>query len=166
MTPMTTKNGEKLVAKEGTPKPLFDPFRNDPLLAEFFAPRRGFGTLADLMLQPRPAMPTVGFDLDLYEKNGKYIVECALPGFKRDEIELNVNGRELTITTKTTEHKEEKEARYFYLERYKGAYRRTIAFQEPIKAENVNALYQDGILRIEIPVPEVEKTKRIPIIAN
>src|SRR5579859_671344 len=122
MTPTTKANGESIVAREATPSPLF----NDALFQEFLRPS-GFWPLADWGRR-LPAKQTFGFALNMYKHEGQYFVECALPGFKKDDIEIEVTGRRLTVTAKAKFELEQKEARYVYRERENGTYCRTIDF--------------------------------------
>jgi HSP20 family molecular chaperone IbpA len=160
MTPTTKTNGESIVAKQATPTPLF----NDALFQEFFGPRSGFWPLADWGLRSTLAKRTMGFELNMYKHEGQYLVECALPGFKKEELEIEVTGRRLTVTANAKfENEHKKEARYVYREREYGTYCRTIDFAEPIDVKSVKATYENGILKIAVPIPTLEKSNRVAI---
>jgi HSP20 family protein len=158
MTPTTKTNGESIVATEATPAPAF----NDAIFQEFLRPS-GFWPLADWGLRRLPAKQSMGFDLNMYKHEGQYVVECALPGFKKDDIDIEVTGRRMTITAQAKFETEQKEARYVYRERENGTYCRTIDFAEAIDAKSLKASYENGILKIALPIPTIEKTNRVAI---
>jgi HSP20 family protein len=157
MTPITKSNGETIVAMEKTPSPAL----NDAFFQEFLRPS-GFWPLADWGLRRLPKQ-TFDFDLNMYKHEGQYVVECALPGFKKEDIEIEVTGRRLTVTAKAKFEMDLKEVRYVFRERENGTYSRTIDFAEPIDAKTLKATYENGILKIAVPVPTVEKTNRVTI---
>jgi HSP20 family protein len=158
MTPTTKPNGEGIVARETTLAPAF----NDTFFQEILRPG-GFWPLSDWGVRRMPAKQTMGFELNMYKHEGQYFVECALPGFKKENIEIEVTGRRLTVTATAKFETEQKEARYVYRERENGTYCRTIDFAEPIDAKSLKATYENGILKIAVPVPTVEKTNRVAI---
>src|ERR1700685_2303512 len=91
MTPTTKPNGEGIVAREATLAPAF----TDTFFQEMLRPG-GFWPLSDWGFRRMPAKQTMGFDLNMYKHEGQYFVECALPGFKKEHIEIEVTGRRLT----------------------------------------------------------------------
>lgn len=110
-----------------------------------------------------PAVRGYGFDIDLREKDGKYIAECSLPGFKKGEIDIQVRGNNLTITAKSQGETKEQAANYVYRERHRGEYCRTMAFPEPIDPKRVEAFYKDGILEVFVPMTQQPKTEKVEI---
>lgn len=136
----------------------FDPF------AEFVGFRPSMRPFFDWAASlPGSGARGSAFDIDLKEKDGKYIAECALPGFKKDEIEIQVRGKNLTISAKTEGKSESKAATYLYRERHQGAFCRTIAFPEAIDPKQVEAIYRDGILEVSVPMTQQKPAQKIDI---
>jgi HSP20 family protein len=100
----------------------------------------------------------------VYEKDGKYIVEAALPGFKKDEISIEVIQNQLKISAKTSEEKsEDKSERYHYRELRRGSFYRAIAFPTDIDADMIEASYDNGILKLTVPPVKPVAGKKVAI---
>ena len=96
---------------------------------------------------------------DVKEHENHYAVEIDLPGFKKDEIKLELNEGYLTITASkgVDEEEKNKQGRIVRQERYSGVMQRTYYVGEQIKAEDIKARYEDGVLKLEIPKVEEKK---------
>jgi len=158
MTSATKENGHGILARESRPEHL-DSFFRDSFFRNFFEPREFWPSWA---LRPLRA-ERMGFEIDMYKADGQYIIECSLPGFKKDEIRAEFHGTRLTISAEHAKVSGEDSAKYVYRERQSGVYYRTIDFGEPIDPKNVVAKYVDGILKVSVPIPAAETTKQIPI---
>ena len=96
---------------------------------------------------------------DVKEHENHYAVEIDLPGFKKDEIKLELNEGYLTITASkgVDEEEKNKQGRIVRQERYSGVMQRTYYVGEQMKAEDIKAKYEDGVLKLEIPKVEEKK---------
>ena len=84
-----------------------------------------------------------------------------LPGLKKEEIEISLNGDTLTIGGERKH--EEKADQGSRTERYFGKFQRSLTLPVPVNAEKVNATYKDGILKVVLPKAEEAKPKQIPV---
>ena len=105
---------------------------------------------------------------DVKETDSGYEVDIDLPGFKKDEINVQLDNGYLSISAAKGLDKEEKnkEGKYIRKERYAGAMSRSFYVGDAITQEDIKAKYESGILRLSIPKKEakqVETTKRIAI---
>ncbi len=106
--------------------------------------------------------------MDVYEKDGKVVVEAELPGFKREQINAQIKDGALTIEAKSEEKKEEdnKKKGYWRKEIHHGYVKRMVALPE-IDEGKVEAEFENGVLKITAPriQPQVEesKTKKLEI---
>ena len=105
---------------------------------------------------------------DVKETDSGYEVDIDLPGFKKDEINVQLDNGYLSISAAKGLDKEEKnkEGKYIRKERYAGAMSRSFYVGDAITQEDIKAKYESGILRLSIPKKEakqVEVTKRIAI---
>ena len=105
---------------------------------------------------------------DVKETDSGYEVDIDLPGFKKDEINVQLDNGYLTISASKGLDKEEKnkEGKYIRKERYAGAMSRSFYVGDALTQEDIKAKYESGILRLSIPKKEakqVEATKRIAI---
>ena len=105
---------------------------------------------------------------DVKETDSGYEVDIDLPGFKKDEINVQLDNGYLSISDAKGLDKEEKnkEGKYIRKERYSGAMSRSFYVGDALTQEDIKAKYESGILRLSIPKKEakqVEATKRIAI---
>ena len=105
------------------------------------------------------------FRTDITEKGGKYILEADLPGFKKEDISVDIDKDCLTITAEhKSEEKEENADSYIRRERYYGSYTRSFNVKG-IDTEAITAAYNDGVLTLTMPKkePEIPAARRLEI---
>lgn len=105
------------------------------------------------------------FRTDITEKDGKYILEADLPGFKKEDISVDIDKDCLTITAEhKSEEKEENADSYIRRERFYGSYTRSFNVKG-IDTEAITAAYNDGVLTLTMPKkePEVPAARRLEI---
>ena len=105
---------------------------------------------------------------DIKEMNNGYELIVDLPGFKKDEVQVQLKDGYLTISAAKGLDKDEKnkEGKYIRKERYAGAMSRSFYVGGDVTEEDIKAKYEDGILRLSIPKKEakaVENKKYIAI---
>ncbi len=98
---------------------------------------------------------------DVKETEKGYEVDIDLPGFKKDEIQLELNDGYLTISAEKGLDKDEEDEKKHYLrrERYAGGMSRSFYIGEGITEEDIHAKYEYGILKLSIPK---EQPKAVP----
>ena len=105
---------------------------------------------------------------DVKDTDTGYEVDIDLPGFKKDEINAQLDNGYLTISAAKGLDKDEKDkkGKYIRKERYAGAMSRSFYVGEGVTQEDIKAKYEDGILRLSVPKKEakaVENKKYIAI---
>ena len=105
---------------------------------------------------------------DVKETDEGYEVDIDLPGFKKDEIQLELNNGYLTISTQKALEKDEKnkKGRMLRQERYAGVMQRSFYVGDSITEEDVKASYESGVLHLMIPkkdAPKAPEKKTIQI---
>ena len=105
---------------------------------------------------------------DVRETEENYILDVDLPGFKKDEISVQLEKGYLTISATKKSSGDEKDANGSYIrrERFEGACSRSFFVGENVKKENISAKLEDGILRLTFPkkLPqEIEESRTIAI---
>ena len=108
--------------------------------------------------------------IEVVQNKDNYKVKVQLPGINKDNIDVEMDNDFMTITAETHEEKEENQedehnARYHTCEFRYGKYQRTISFDQPIKSEEADAYYKDGVLTVIIPKQknETPKPKKLTI---
>ena len=102
--------------------------------------------------------------VEIKQSEHEYCVKVQLPGVRKDDIDIELDNDFMTITAEIEEEKEEKQEKeknmkYHTCEFRYGKYKRTISFDNPIRAEEAHAEYKNGILNIKIPKQKIEEIK-------
>ena len=105
---------------------------------------------------------------DIREHDAGYELDIDLPGFKKDEIKVELENGYLTISaTKSTDNDEQnKKGKYIRRERYAGTMQRSFYVGDDVTQEDIKAKFENGILRLSIPKKDakaVETKKTIAI---
>lgn len=103
-----------------------------------------------------PNWPT--FKADISETDNAYVIEAELPGFVKDNINVEFRDDCLTISAKKDEAIEEKKNNFIRKERRFGHVMRTFVFDN-VDGEAIKAEYKNGVLRLDLPKKEVKSPK-------
>jgi HSP20 family protein len=101
--------------------------------------------------------------VDVMEDKEKITVKADLPGLKKDEIDISLNGDILTITGEKKSEEEIKEKNYYRAERYYGTFRRSIVLPASVQEGKIKASYKEGVLQVELPRKKETRGKKIRI---
>ena len=90
---------------------------------------------------------------DVRELDGSYELDIDLPGFKKDEISVDLKNGYLTIGATKGVDKDEKDknGKYIRRERYAGVCSRSFYVGKVVRPEDISAKYEDGILKLSVP---------------
>ena len=134
----------------------YDPFREMENLERAFFGDRGFFSGSALG----------EFRTDIQDKGDSYLLEADLPGFKKDDIHIDLDGDTMTISAERhSEHEEkDKSGNYMRCERSYGSYQRSFDISA-VNADAMTAEYTDGVLKLTMPKKEmtVSSAKRLEI---
>jgi HSP20 family protein len=101
--------------------------------------------------------------LNISETDGEYEVSAELPGLKSDEVTVEFKDGNLWISGEKKEESEEKGKTFHRIERRHGEFRRMIQLPGTVDEEKVEAKFDNGVLKINVPKSEKVKPKRIPV---
>ena len=123
---------------------LYNPFREFDALEKTFFGGRSIGE----------------FKTDIYQEGENYVLEADLPGFRKEDIHIDLNGSRLTIHAERHAQTEEKDAdgNCIRSERAFGAFSRSFDVSA-VKAEDITARYADGVLKLTMPKLDVPEKK-------
>ncbi len=153
----TTKNPELSPKSSLSGLMSFDEFDNffDNFLSRRW-PRMNLG----LSTLPETSIPRV----DILDHDNDVEVQAALPGVKKEDLEVTINHQTMTIRSCTKEEKqEEQKGSYFRREITRGEFQRTLTLPDTVDSEKATANFSDGILKVIIPKVEQSKRKTIEI---
>ena len=101
--------------------------------------------------------------MDMIEEDKEVIVKAELPGIRKKDMDIRLDGDVLTIKAEKKEEKETKEDNYHARERRFGQYVRYITLPARVDAEKVTATLKKGLLVVRLPKAEGSEAKQIDI---
>lgn len=101
--------------------------------------------------------------INITEDNSNYYLRAELPGIKAEELNLEVNGRSLSISGERKIKTEGEHVKYHRKERESGKFSRVIELPKDIDAERVQARMVDGILTVKVAKAEKAKPRVITV---
>jgi HSP20 family protein len=123
----------------------YEPFGDvfDDLLKGFF--------VRPMAYEGQPATPG-RIRIDVTEKDGAYVVHAEIPGVKKEDIQVNIEGDQVSISAEARAEKEVKDnERVLHRERYYGKVARVFRLGTDIDQSAANAKYADGVLELTLP---------------
>ena len=133
---------------------LFDDFMNDFAFPKFpDVDKTLYGKHAKHMMKT-----------DVKETENAYEVSVDLPGFKKEEIKMQLKDNNLVISAAKGLDKDEKDedGKYIRRERYSGSMTRSFYVGEDVKEEDIHPKYENGILSFEVPKKQTQKIEDKP----
>lgn len=116
---------------------------------------RDFDDLFDIL----PVRKDNRMKCDIYEKDNKYFIEMEVPGFNKEDIDISLKEGYLTVKAEKNMSNEEKDEDKKYLRKERNYIKTERSFNlGNIDEENIDASFENGVLKIEIP--KVEENKR------
>ena len=100
------------------------------------------------------------------ETKKEYKMEFDIPGVKKEDVKIELEGNRLTISGERRlrrESKEDKDARNYLSEVYEGSFMRSFTMPSEVDADKVDAHFEDGVLTISVPKKASSKAKEIEI---
>ncbi len=127
----------------------WDPFR------EMTQVQNQFNRLVDQVWNGRQEswLPAV----DVFDKKDAVILKAELAGMNPDDIEIEVEDNVLTIKGERKFEEKVEDERYYRVERRFGSFQRSLALPQGVRADEIQAGYEDGILTVTVPKAEEEK---------
>jgi HSP20 family protein len=99
--------------------------------------------------------------LDVFEKNGYFVVKADVPGVKKEDIQVDLEDGDLVIQGESHSEHEVKDEQLYRLERSSGRFYRRVPLPFEAKPEQIDASLRDGVLEVRIPKPaETSKESR------
>ena len=121
-------------------------------------PRRFY--LDDIFDDFVPTRRNDNMKCDIYEKDGNYHIEMDIPGFKKEDISIEVDDGYLTIEAeKNIENNEDDGKNYIRRERSYNSYKRSFYLGD-LDQDSIEAKFNDGMLNITVPKKEVTNNKK------
>ena len=104
--------------------------------------------------------------VDVYEDAQKLVLKLEIPGIRKDDLNINVEGRTLTVTGERKFEAGEKEENFTRIERRLGSFTRSFTLPASVSTEDVQATSQDGVLSITLTRKPEAKPRQIEVKAG
>lgn len=131
---------------------LSDPFKDDFFRSLAWRPVSRF-------LEEQPMMR-----IDLKEDDKQYLVTAEIPGVKKEDIKVSIDGNQVALSAEVKREKEEKEGeKVLRSERYHGRVARTLLLDDSVDQANASARYENGVLELTLPKAQQSVSKLLEI---
>ena len=98
--------------------------------------------------------------IEVFERNGKLVVQADLPGIKRDDVNVRIEQDALIIQGQREQQQTTNQRGYYRSERSYGSFYRTIPLPEGTDSDSATASFRDGVLEIELDAPREQQRGR------
>lgn len=100
---------------------------------------------------------------DVSETDSHVHVKADLPGIDVKDLDISIENNVLTVRGEKKQEKEDKTENYHCVERYYGSFCRSFMLPADVNADEIEAVYKDGVLQLTVPKSETSKRKRIEV---
>lgn len=101
--------------------------------------------------------------IDISETEDQFVITAELPGMDKDDIDINLENKRLTISGERSIKKEEDGKKFHRVETQYGSFERSFQLPDNVDEESISATYENGMLDISIDKNEQEVKKKIEI---
>lgn len=136
----------------------YDPFNLDSVFDDFF---KGFVVRP---MRGGEGLPRVSdIKIEVKENDKAYTVKAEVPGVKKDDIQVSIEGNTVSISTEVKKEAEDKEGdKVIHSERYYGRVARSFSLGNELDEEGAEAKYTDGVLELTLP-KKAANTRKLTI---
>lgn len=102
--------------------------------------------------------------VDVAEKNGAYLVSAEMPGVKKEDIQVSIDGAQVTLSAEVKREREaSQDERVLHVERAYGKVTRSFTLPQELDEAKVEAKFRDGVLELTLPKKAAAARKQITI---
>ncbi len=131
----------------------------DDTFEDFF---KGF--LVRPMAFEGPAAQQLQVKVDVKEDEGAYTIYADVPGVKKDDINVTIDGNQVAISAEVKRHREDKQGdKLVHAERYVGKVYRAFSLVEEVDETQAQAKYVDGVLELRLPKKAAASARKLTI---
>jgi HSP20 family protein len=100
---------------------------------------------------------------NMVETERNYVFTADLPGMKQEDVRVELQNRELVISGERQEEKTDTSHKQHVVERHVGRFRRSITLPSDVEADEIEASFENGVLKVRIPKSDKARSRVIPI---
>jgi len=152
-----------IVRRPGTSPMVFRPFHRPMSLIDEIE-----DIASDLWTAWRPLVSSNNLipHTEMYEENDQLVMKTELPGIKKEDLDITLDGDMLTIKAEKKPEETAEDAAYHARERYYGRYYRTTSLPFRVDGDKSSAVFENGVLELRLPKSEETKAKKIEVKAQ
>jgi len=103
--------------------------------------------------------------VDIFDTEDAIVLRAELPGLKTDDIDIEVDENVLTLKGERRFEEQVEEGRYYRLERAYGSFQRSVTLPQGVKADEISATFDNGVLSVRVPKADEVKPRKIAVAA-
>ncbi|HZP93620.1 MAG TPA: Hsp20/alpha crystallin family protein [Burkholderiales bacterium] len=108
--------------------------------------------------------PQVQIRMDVKEEDKAYVVQAEIPGVKKEDINVTIDGNQVAISAEVKRQKEEKQGeKVLRSERYYGKVYRAFTLAQDVDEAGAQAKYDNGVLELRLPKKAAANAKRLAV---
>lgn len=121
--------------------------------------------LRESMGRPRTGgmVSGIGVPIDIAETDDAYLVMAVIPGARPEDVQIQVSGDTLQLSGEVKEPELDEQATWIARERRYGPFRRVLTLPGPVRADDAEAEFVNGVLVVRLPKATVSRSRQIPI---
>jgi HSP20 family protein len=104
--------------------------------------------------------------VDVFDTADAIVLRAELPGLTTDDFDIEVDGDVLTLSGERTFEEAVEEGRYHRIERSYGRFARSVTLPQNVKADEISANLDDGVLTVRVPKADEVRPRRIAVTAG
>ena len=131
----------------------------DTLLNQFFGTTPACNTNVDSDVNYAPAV-------DIQESDDAFVITADVPGIAKEDLKIDILENTVTIQGHRKHEVEEKKDNFHRVERSYGTFKRNFKIPGGFVHDNTKAAFENGVLTLTLPKPELQKPKRIEVSGN
>lgn len=104
--------------------------------------------------------------VDMYETEDSVVVTAPMPGMKPEDVDISITGNTLTVKGEFRSEDQGEHGNWHFQERRYGRFHRSLNLPSNVDTDDVDATFEDGVLRVTLPKTAEAKPKQIPVSAK
>jgi len=110
------------------------------------------------------SQPQVQIKVDVKEEDGAYVVQADIPGVKKEDINVTIDGNQVAISTEVKRSREDKQGeKLLHAERFAGKVYRAFSLAQEVDEAQALAKYTDGVLELRLPKKAAVSARKLSI---
>jgi HSP20 family protein len=104
--------------------------------------------------------------VDIFETGNAIVLKAELPGLRTEDIDIEVDDNVLTLRGERRFEEKVDEGRYYRLERAYGHFQRSLTLPQGVKADEISAAFENGLLTVRVPKADEVQPRKIAVAAG